>query len=104
MKIKNFIFFVFICTILSGLIVIVFISAHNYKEISMQLSQNQIHIPNSYKAASTSKGTILLLLAVGVIGVLGISRKKKNIGRPAQRSEASICPEPENLIKDKKKL
>jgi hypothetical protein len=80
MKIKNFIFFVFISAILSGLIGIVFISAHNYKEISMQINQNQIHIPNSYQPASISKGTILLLLAVGVIGVLGISRKKKNIG------------------------
>jgi hypothetical protein len=74
MKIKNFIFFVFISAILSGLIGIVFISAHNYKEISMQIN------PNSYQPASISKGTILLLLAVGVIGVLGISRKKKNIG------------------------
>jgi H+/Cl- antiporter ClcA len=70
MKIKNFIFFVFISAILSGLIGIVFISAHNYKEISMQINQNQIHIPNSYQPASI----------LGVIGVLGISRKKKNIG------------------------
>jgi hypothetical protein len=39
--------------------------------------------------ASISKGTLLLLLAVGIAGVLGVSRKKKDIKNSAKRSESN---------------
>ena len=104
MKIKNLIFSVFLSVILLGLIGIGFISVMKNKEASIKIDQNQIHIPNSYKAASISKGTIFLLLAVGVIGVLGISRKKKEIGSSQQRGETSIGPGHQNMNQDNRKI
>ena len=41
--------------------------------------------PNSDRFATFSKGTALLLLAVGVIGMLSVRRKKKNNRSPAQK-------------------
>lgn len=79
MKIRNFIFLAVIGVILSGLTSVVFISVLDKKETIRLFDQNLIKIPESYSAAAMSKGTIILLLAVGVIGVLGVSRKKKDI-------------------------
>lgn len=44
--------------------------------------------PNSNRFATFSKGTAFLLLAVGVIGVLSVRRKKKNNRSPAQKKES----------------
>ena len=101
MKIKNLIFFLFIGILLSGLAIAVFITVHDKEEISKQINQKLFQVPESHNAASVSKGTILLLLAVGLIGVLGISRKKKEIGNPAQRNEADREPDHQNLNEDK---
>ena len=101
MKIKNLIFFLLIGTLLSGLVTAGFISVHDKEEVSKQINQNQFQVPEGYNAASVSKGTILLLLAVGVIGVLGISRKKKELGNPAQRSEINREADHHNLNEDK---
>jgi F0F1-type ATP synthase assembly protein I len=101
MKIKNLIFFLLIGTLLSGLVTAGFISVHDKEEVSEKIKQNQFQIPENYNAASVSKGAILLLLAVGLIGVLGISRKKKEIGNPAQRNEADREPDHQNLNEDK---
>ena len=100
MKIKNLIFFLFISILLSALAIAVSITVFDKNEISKQISQKLFQVPESYNAASVSKGTILLLLAVGVIGVLGISRKKKELGNPAQRNEANREPEHQNLNED----
>jgi hypothetical protein len=86
MKIKNLIFILLIGTLLSGLVTAGFISVHDKEEVSEQINQNQFQIPENYNAASVSKEAILLLLAVGVIGILGISRKKRELGGPAQRN------------------
>jgi hypothetical protein len=101
MKIKNLIFFLFISILLSGLAIAVFITVYDKEEISKQINQNLFQVPESYNAASVSKGTILLLLAVGVIGVLGISRKKRELGSPAQRNETNREPDHHNLNEDK---
>ena len=101
MKIKNLIFFLFIGILLSGLAIAVFITVHDKEEISKQINQKLFPVPESYNAASVSKGTILLLLTVGLIGVLGISRKKKEVGNPAQRNEADREPDHQNLNEDK---
>jgi hypothetical protein len=77
MKVKNIIFFALICFIFSGITTIGFVSIFEKEETIRLLDQNHIKIPETYTAVSISKGTILLLLAVGVIGVLGVSRKKK---------------------------
>ncbi len=104
MKIKNLIFFLLISILLSGLVIVVFISVHDKEEISKQINQNQFQVPESYNAASVSKGTILLLLAVGVIGVLGISRKKRELRSPARRNETNREPDHQHLNEDKQKL
>jgi hypothetical protein len=104
MKIKNLIFFLLISILLSGLVIAVFISIHDKKEISKQINQNQFQVPEGYNAASVSKGTILLLLAVGVIGALGVSRTKKGIGSPAQRNATDSASDYENENEDRQKL
>ena len=101
MKIKNLIFFLLIGTLLSGLVTAGFISVHDKEEVSEQIKQNQFQVPESYNAASVSKGTILLLLAVGLIGVLGISRRKREHGSPVQRKETNREPDHQNLNEDK---
>ena len=101
MKIKNLIFFLLISILLSGLVIIVFISVHDKEAISQQINQNQFQVPESYNAASVSKGTILLLLAVGIIGALGISRRKREHGSPAQRNETNREPDHQNLNEEK---
>jgi F0F1-type ATP synthase assembly protein I len=101
MKIKNLIFFLFISILLSGLAFAVFNTVHGKEEISKQINQNPPQVPENYNAASVSKGSILLLLAVGIIGVLGISRKKKEIGNPAQRNGTNTADDHQNLNEDK---
>lgn len=46
--------------------------------------QHQIATQNGESSVSISKGTALILLAVGVIGVLSVRRKNKATKRPAQ--------------------
>jgi hypothetical protein len=104
MKTKNLIYLLMMGILLSGLIAAGFISVHNKEKISKQINQNQFQIPQRYNPASISKGTILLLLAVGVIGVLGVKRKKKEPGNPAQKNEISREPDNHNLNEDKKNL
>jgi len=101
MKIKNLIFFLFIGILLSGLAIGVFITVYEKAEISKQISQKLFQVPEGYNAASVSKGTILLLLAVGVIGVLGISRKKRGLRSPAQGSKLDRESDHQNLNEDK---
>jgi hypothetical protein len=93
MKIKNLIFLALTSVILSGLTTIVFITVLDTKETIRLFDQNQVKVPETYTAASISKGTILLLLAVGVIGVLGVSRKKKGIVNSAQKKETPKSPQ-----------
>jgi hypothetical protein len=102
MKIKNLIFILLISTLLSGLVTADFISVHDKEEVSEQINQNQFQIPESYNADSVSKGTILLLLAVGVIGVLGISRKKRELGGPAHRNGTNREADHQNPSNQKK--
>jgi hypothetical protein len=103
MKIKNLIFYLSIGILLSGLVIAFSITVYDKKEISKQISQKLFHVPEGYNAASVPKGTILLLLAVGLIGVLGISRRKKESGNPAQRNEIDREPDNHNLNEGKKK-
>ena len=57
-------------------------------------SQENRHDSEYVAAASISKETLLVLLAVGIAGVLGMSRRKKNIKneRPAVRSNQPSEP------------
>ena len=88
MKIKILIFSILTCLILSGLTTIVFILGVDKSETIRLIDQNQVKIPGTHNAASISKGTILLLLAVGVIGVLGV-RKKKSLSTSSPKKETT---------------
>ena len=63
--------------ILIGLLVSLLFYGDDKPLASNSSNKDQISVPTRNEAASISKGTILLLLAVGVIGALGVSRKKK---------------------------
>ena len=97
MKINNLIFLALTSVILSGLTAIVFISVWDKEETTRLFDQNQVEVPETYTAASIPKGTILLLLAAGVIGVLGVSRKKKNIVKSAYKNEMKRAPDRQHL-------
>lgn len=104
MKIKSFSLCAIIGVVITGLMILLIFSRPDESEISQLNKQNQISFPETYAAASISKGTILLLLAVGVIGVLGVSRKKKNSGSHAQNNENPEATGYHNLNGDSKKL
>jgi hypothetical protein len=97
MKIKSLIFFVLTSVILSGLTAFVFISVLDREETTRSFDQNQVKVPETYSSASISKGAILLLLAVGVIGVLGVSRKKKDIVNPPYKNKTNSIEDHQNL-------
>jgi preprotein translocase subunit SecG len=101
MKIKSFLLFAIIGVIIIELIILLIVQRPHESEISQLNNQNQISVPESYMAAPISKGTILLLLAAGVIGVLGVSRKKKDSGSQAQNNEIPQAAGHHNLNEDK---
>ena len=100
MKIKNLIFLL-ISILLSGLVIAGFISVHDKEEISMLINQSRLQVPENYNTASITKGGVLILLAVGVIGAFGIGRKRKELGNPAQRNETNREPNLQNMNEDK---
>ena len=77
MKIKTFALCAVISVVIIGLLTLIILLHTTESEISQLSNQNQISYPETYASTSISKGTILLLLAVGVIGVLGVARKMK---------------------------
>ena len=89
MKIKHLIFFALVGIIFPGLTSIGFNSVLDKGKTIRLLDQNQVNLPESFTVASMTKETILLLLAVGVMGVLGVSRKKKNKGDCMPQNETT---------------
>jgi len=88
MKINRLIFFLFVGVILPGLMTGAFILGGERGAVSGQIDQNRTQTTESHEASSISKGNILLLLAVGVIGALGVSRQKKDFGSDSHRNPA----------------
>ncbi len=58
--------------------------------------------PDFLVAASISKETLLLLLAVGIAGVLGMSRRKKDNKSVTLRSKSNRSSDPENAGVDQR--
>jgi len=58
----------------------------------MPINQSPLQVSESYNAASVSEGTAMLLLAVGVIGVLGISRKRKELFQMSPPEVLNVLP------------
>jgi len=106
MKIKTFIFIVLIGVILSGLATVVFTSVFDRKETVGLIDQGQPQIPQTYTAASMSKGTVLMLLTVGIVGALGVSRTKKDNGNgsAAHRNKANGARDYQKANENRPKL
>jgi len=104
MKNKYLTFFALIGLMLTGLLALAFISFHDNRELSQLKNQSQVSDPDGYTVASISKGTILLLLAGGVIGFLGVCRRKKNTDSRAQNNEKNTEIDDRDLNEDKQKL
>jgi hypothetical protein len=102
MKINRFIFFLLAGVILSGVISGVFIFGGEMNAVSGRIEQNQMAATEGYASASISKGTILLLLAVGVIGALGVSRHKKDPGSDSNRIPADRADQHVHVNEDRK--
>ena len=92
MKIKNLIILVLTGVILSGLTIIVLTSVSDKRETTRLFDHDRVKVPDTHSAASISKGTVFLLLAVGVIGVLGVSRKKKGVADSNSKKESDRGP------------
>ncbi len=97
MKLNKLTFVLLLSVIISGLMAAGYVSVHDNKETSGVASQSQAQTSESSAAASISKGTILFLLAVGIIGVLGVSRKKKGIENPDQENEMNRATNHQHL-------
>jgi hypothetical protein len=93
MKNKRFPSFAAIVLVIAGLLIFFLHSPSIQSGRNPHKNRDQISTPESYQAASISKGTIFLLLAVGIVGVLGVSRKKKY--REAKKQNNEI-PDMEN--------
>lgn len=104
MKINNLTFILLLAVILSGLTVAGYVSVHDKEKTHGSGSENQIQASESDANASISRGTMLMLLAVGVIGALGVSRTKKGIRSTAQGSISNRGSNLENADKDRQKL
>ena len=97
MKIKKLTYVLLLSVILSGLMAAGYVSTYDKKESPRLGNQNHAAASESYAAASISKGTILFLLAVGVIGFLGVSRKKKSSVGNVQKNETNRTPDSQHL-------
>lgn len=96
MKISKLIFFALTSVILSGLTAIAIVSIFDKQETARMFEQERINVPETYSTASISKGALLLLLAVGIIGALGVSRKRKIAQGPVQNNEDDTPAENED--------
>jgi hypothetical protein len=103
-KIKRFSWYALICIIISGLTVLLILPHPDDSEKSQLNIQDQKTTPKRGATASISKGTILLLLAVGVVGALGVSRKKKDNGSHDEFNETPDAMRSYNLREEKHNL
>ena len=104
MKINYLFIFLSVGIILLGLSAGGAMPADEPEVIYGQRGQHEDRTPESYKAASISKSTILLLLAVGVIGALGVSRTKKNNGNGLNRDASDRAKHRPNVDNNHQKL
>ena len=104
MKIKALKFIALISVILSGLATIMFMSFFEKKETVRLIDKHQLQVPQTYTSASMSKGTILMLLAVGIVGALGVSRKRNGNTSPAQRNKTNGASDYQNVSENRQKL
>ncbi|MDH3797921.1 MAG: hypothetical protein OET21_00415 [Desulfobacterales bacterium] len=85
MKIKNLAYMVSIGSLIIGSGVLGFLEISKRAAIPSHSRQHSQTAIDSKPTVSIPKGTILALLAVGVVGVFSVRRKKKTKGGPVQQ-------------------
>jgi hypothetical protein len=85
MKIKNLAYMASISVLIIGSGVLGFLEIRKKPAIPHQGRLHHQAAPHRKLSASIPKSTILVLLAVGVIGVLSVRRKKQTTTNPAQQ-------------------
>lgn len=88
-----------------GLLIVGLLSAQDLFPSSLMKQQDGLTDPDFFAAPSISKEMLLLLLAVGIAGVLGMSRrkKKKGVNTGANASESNRSCNLQNASVDKRK-
>ena len=101
MKINNLTFILLLGVILSGIVIAGYISTHKKEEIKRLGNQNEAPTSEIYTPGSISKETILLLLSVGVVGALGLNRKRKRTINSDQKNEPNMEAKHQNFNEKK---
>ena len=96
MKIKKPILIAGISIILGGIFLLGFLVLGNPTAIPRHSPQQRILEIAGDRSNSISKGTVLLLLAVGISGAFSVRRKKKNDGRSASTVEPQTASDDRN--------
>jgi hypothetical protein len=87
MKIKNLAYIAPISILILGGGVLGFIEIHNKAVIPNPSRQHHQAAPHNKPSFSIPKSTILILLAMGIVGVLSVRRKKNSKGNLAQHEK-----------------
>ena len=87
MKIKNLAYIAPITILILGGGILGFLEIHKKAVISNQSHQHHQAAPHNQPSVSILKSTILILLAVGFVGVLGVRRKKNTKENTAQQKK-----------------
>lgn len=93
MRIRNLAFIAFISMIICTIGILGFLAVHHKSMTLRHGRQHQLPEPNGDSSVSTSKSTILLLLAVGISGALSVRRKKADKRTPAQHKHSQTKSE-----------
>ena len=96
MKIKNLAYLAPIGILILGGGVLGLLEIHKKAVIPHQSRQLHQAATHSKPFISIPKTTILILLAVGVVGVLSVRRKKNTSGNPAQQKTLQSVPDDRN--------
>ena len=96
MKIKNLAYIASISVLIIGSGVLGFLEIHKKPAIPHQGRQHHQAVPHSNPSISIPKSTILVLLAVGVVGVLSVRRQKKTKGSAVQHKTPQRISEDRN--------
>ena len=97
MQIKPLSLCVIVSIVTIGVIIYLNLSSPDESKIFQFNNQNKISAQEKNSGTFISKGTLLLLLAVGIVGALGISRKKKGNENHAKKNDANRTPNHQRL-------
>ena len=92
MKVKKIATIAVIGTLTIGIGILGLFEMRNKPDIPRYKAQHPVVAPDNGSPIPISKSTTLILLAVGIIGVLCVRRKKKAGKSPAQQKKSQTIP------------